>query len=152
MKRTTSLFLLVLFFYGCEQGPPEIRLGRDACDHCQMTIVDEMYPAALVTAKGQVKRFDSIECLAAGYLANGRSGKGTASLWVTDFEHAGTLIPLDSAFLVQADLLHSPMSLNYSAHSDPVVAADVARLYRGRRLEWEELVYRVREEWNLGEP
>ena len=141
--------LLVLLLAGCDQRPPEIHYGQDGCAFCRMTIVDNMYATALVTDKGKQYKYDSIECLAASYFVNSKGASASSQLWVTDFENAGTLIPMDSVVLVRALRLPSPMGLSLSAHSDPAVATDVAKLYYGEAVTWAEVVLLVQNEWQL---
>lgn len=59
-----------------------------------MTVSDPRFAAELVTVKGRIYTFDSIECLASYYLANQSTAR---SLWVTDATTPGILIPAESA-------------------------------------------------------
>ena len=54
----------------------------DTCAYCRMTISDERFGGQFVTSKGKVHVFDSIECLAAFYLANGTMTDGEQA-WVS---------------------------------------------------------------------
>ena len=104
-----------LLLGACAAGGPEpIAYGRDACDYCRMVISDARYGAELVTAKGKVRRFDSIECLAAYYLQVRAEGQ-VRSLWVTDFARPGTLVPAADAQYVRAAGPGSPMGMGLTA-------------------------------------
>jgi copper chaperone NosL len=93
-------------------GPRPIAYDRDVCAFCSMTVSDPRYGAELITVKGKVHTFDSIECLASYYLT---SRATTRSLWVTD---AGRLVPAERARFRRAapDAEgNSPMGLGLSA-------------------------------------
>ena len=96
-------------------GPRPIAYDRDVCAFCSMTVSDPRYGAELITAKGKVQTFDSIECLASYYLANRAT---TRSLWVTD---AGRLVPAERARFRRAPADaegNSPMGLGLIAAAD----------------------------------
>ncbi|MEK7254793.1 MAG: nitrous oxide reductase accessory protein NosL, partial [Bacteroidota bacterium] len=104
----------------CSPSPQPIELGTDACDHCQMTIVDEPFAAELVTKKGKVFKFDAIECMV-NYLKD-KGEDEFAHLLVRDFES-----PKDwqearqSTYLVSPNL-PSPMGGNLSAYKTEAAA------------------------------
>jgi copper chaperone NosL len=80
-----------------------------------MTVSDPRYGAELVTVKGKVLTFDSIECLASYYLANRAA---TRSVWVTQ---SGRLVPAERTRFRRAapDAEgSSPMGLGLSAAAD----------------------------------
>lgn len=96
-------------------GPRPIAYDRDVCAFCSMTVSDPRYGAELVTVKGKVHAFDSIECLASYYLANRAA---TRSVWVTE---SGRLVPAERARFRRAapDAEgNSPMGLGLSAVPD----------------------------------
>jgi len=96
-------------------GPRPIAYDRDVCAFCSMTVSDPRYGAELVTVKGKVLTFDSIECLASYYLANRAA---TRSVWVTQ---SGRLVPAERTRFRRAapDAEgSSPMGLGLSAAAD----------------------------------
>jgi hypothetical protein len=87
--------LLVALTVGCApSGPRPIAYGSADCDVCRMRITDNRFGGEVVTAKGKVMQFDSIECLA-NYVATVDMTGGEA--FVSDFQHPGTLIPARTA-------------------------------------------------------
>ncbi len=54
---------LTLLISSCGSKPEPINYGHDECEFCRMQISDNRYGAELVTDKGKVYKFDSIECL-----------------------------------------------------------------------------------------
>ena len=51
----------------CSKGHQPINYGEDECEFCKMMVMDKRYGAELVTDKGKIYFFDSIECLAVSY-------------------------------------------------------------------------------------
>jgi copper chaperone NosL len=88
-------------------GPRPVAYGQEPCANCRMTISDRRFGAELVTAKGKLHAFDSIECVAAFALAQTAAPRG---VWVTDYDRPGTLLAADSAeFRRLAGAAGSPM-------------------------------------------
>jgi copper chaperone NosL len=131
----------VLALAGCAPKVPRaIAYGREACAECRMVADDPRFGAELVTAKGRLYVFDSIECLAAFTLAKGGDARG---LWVTDYAHPGTLLPVDSArFRRLAGAAGSPMGKGLAATSLDDRAAEMA---------WPDVLALVRAEGLAGE-
>ena len=99
-------------------GPRPIAYDRDVCAFCSMTVSDPRYGAELITVKGKVLTFDSIECLASYHLANRAA---TRSLWVTQ---DGRLVPAERARFRRAAPdaeANSPMGLGLSAAADGTI-------------------------------
>lgn len=89
------LLVLALALAGCSRGPVPIAYGSDECDFCRMAISDPRYGAELVTTRGKVHKFDSIECMASYYL---QADPATVhQVVVSDFAHPGTFIPATEA-------------------------------------------------------
>lgn len=66
MKSLTFYVLLSAagVLLGCNTpGPKSIVYGSDHCDECRMVISDSRFGGELVTEKGKVFKFDSLECL-----------------------------------------------------------------------------------------
>ena len=62
-KVASILLIISLSLSACNIEPKPIAYGEDGCHFCQMTIVDKMYAAELVTKKGKVFKFDATECM-----------------------------------------------------------------------------------------
>ncbi len=135
-----ALLMLLALPAACTPEPRPIRYGEDTCAHCIMTVSDARYGAELVTTTGKTYVFDSIECLA-GYLLQERDGTDRIhSLWVTDFEQPGTLIPAEDAVFLHSPALRSPMGMNLTAFAP---TADPARLraeHGGEILTWDDVL------------
>jgi copper chaperone NosL len=143
MRRSLAVLAigtLMLTAQGCRPGGPvPIAYGSAECAYCRMQISDPRYGGEVVMHTGKIRAFDSIDCMA-GYLSANPEVAASASLWVTDWSHPGTLIPLSSARFLRADGPAGPMGhgvLALGAASD--TAAIRARL-GGTWATWREVL------------
>jgi nitrous oxidase accessory protein len=135
---------------GCgEPAPSPIAFGEDRGEHCGMTIADERYGAELVTVRGKVHKFDSVECLAGFRLAMEDSGE-IHSMWVTDFSAPPTLIRVEDAFFLESRDLRSPMGANLTAFGPGMTRQAALHSFFGRILEWDEVLTLVGERGGPG--
>jgi copper chaperone NosL len=115
--------MLAAALLGCgTKDPAPIAYGRADCDVCRMRITDQRFGGEFVSQTGKVQQFDSIECLA-NYTAASRSAP--RSLWVSDFEHPGTLLPVSAARFIRRAGPSAGMGANLLAVS---VTTDSAAL------------------------
>lgn len=142
-----SVFLLAILVISCEPTIQAINYGQDGCNYCRMTIVEDLYGTELLTTKGKAYKFDSIECLAAFVIKDEVAKEKIHGLYFTDFEDAGNLYPLQELIFVQAKKLKSPMGLNLSAYRTQKTADDVALLYFGETMTWEQVRIYVETAW-----
>ena len=150
MSKTLSAMILCLLTFllvACEPEVKAINYGQDGCSYCRMTIVEDHYGTELLTAKGKAYKFDSIECLAAFVIKDEVKSQNIHGLYFTDFEDAGNLYPLREMIFVQAKKLKSPMGLNLSAYRDQKTADDVALLYFGEVMSWDQVKNFVETSW-----
>jgi len=145
-----SLFLVMGFVAGCANyGPAEIHYGEDQCDYCRMNIVDNAFGTEIVTSKGKIFKFDSIECLAAFVQTSIEEDIKSNSLWLTDFGSPGTFVRVDSATLVFSEEYNSPMGVGLVGFGSRSKARIFASEKSGRVLSWEETCLLVAERWKL---
>ena len=118
MKSLIFLFVCFLFVLtACsEPGPVPIFYGQDIGEYCGMIISDNRFGAEIVTTKGKVYKFDSVESMIAYKLENFES-EDIHSYWVTDFANPGELISAENAYYLKAEKIHSPMGLGLVAFS-----------------------------------
>jgi len=118
MKYFIAIILIMITFIGCSGEPDPIDYGKDECEFCRMLITDNKYGAELVTEKGKIYKFDSIECLVEFSLLKNTLGDTNNKLLVTDFYNPGKLINCRESFYVKNDSFRSPMGLNVTAFAD----------------------------------
>lgn len=142
--RVMAAIALALLLAACSSGPVPIAYDRDGCDYCRMQISDPRYGGELITHKGKVHKFDSIECLASFY-AGLQDSAAVRSLWVSDYGKPGTLIPAREALFIHHEGPGSPMgrgllALRGGAHElhAPVPEGDT--------LSWSDVVELVNRE------
>lgn len=141
------LSILSLFFIqACSSEPEPIKYGHDSCEHCKMLISDHNYGAELITKKGKIFKFDSIECLA-DYQKT-LSNEEIHSMWVVNFYPPNELINIKNAYFLLSDNLKSPMGLYLSAFNNDVELNKIAEKYGGKEINWEDLLEYVNKKWN----
>ena len=137
LTRLLRTVATALALVACGRGEPRpIAYDEATCASCHMAITDRRFGAELVTDKGKVQTFDSIECLATFYA---RHRDVARSLWVTDYARPGTLVRADSAHYVRGGETRSPMALGVVAYADSS-AAEQAIARGGERLRWTEVL------------
>ncbi len=145
----TLLSTIVLI--GCgTRGPAPINYGTDLCDYCDMTIADKAFGTEMVTTKGKILKYDSIECLAASEFERGGSAD-IHSRWTTDFNNPGQFLNTDQAIIVATDRQKSPMGIGLVAVGSRAAADDLIAAKGGQVLSWEQTVQLVVESWKLAE-
>lgn len=125
-------------FSACSIEKRDIRYGTEACEFCKMIIVNQQFATELVTKKGKVHVYDSIECL-----LNDRSHRGwddVALIYVSDYTSPGTLIAAESSFFLQSENIPSPMGENLSAFPQEEPARRMQTEKGGTLYHWPELI------------
>lgn len=130
-----ALLVVGLAATACTRGPQPIAFDSDTCDYCRMQISDPRFGAELVTRKGKVLKFDSVECLV-DYYRQARAASDVASLWVIDITHPGKLIPAESARYLKLRPGMSPMGRALAAAAPDVDAGRLRELGATAQLSW----------------
>jgi copper chaperone NosL len=131
---STSACVAVLTLVACVGTPPPIEYGIQGCDYCRMEITDSRYGAQLVTTRGKVYAFDSIECLAS--FAETLPEDRIRSILVTDFSRPGTMIPVENARFYRDERRGGPMGAGLLAVAHDADSTWVAINVRGMPLTW----------------
>lgn len=141
MKRLPVLALLIVFFISCSKKPEPINYGKDACEHCKMTIMDTKYGAEIVTAKGKIFKFDAAECMVDFLKDDPKRLSNPEDLFLTvSIAHPGTLIDARSAFFLIDKAFRSPMGANLASFESRQTAENNLQSPDGRILTWDELL------------
>lgn len=136
---------LFIFLISCSKQPEPISYGEDECEFCKMMVMDKRYGAELVTDKGKIYKFDSIECLV-GYIENKKLDKSNySSVWVGNYSSPGNLIDATQAIYLKNDEIRSPMGLNVLATDSQEKFESIFNEYGGKKLIWADLFPLVRE-------
>ena len=144
-KLFLTLILFSIFLSACSKQPQPINYGEDECEFCKMIVMDKRYGAELVTDKGKIFMFDSIECLV-GYLDNQKiSNDSYTSVWVGNYANPGNIIDAEKALYLKNDELRSPMGLNVLAVENEGQYDKLTNEFGGKLVTWEALFGLVRE-------
>ncbi|MDZ7632869.1 MAG: nitrous oxide reductase accessory protein NosL [Gemmatimonadaceae bacterium] len=120
-----------------DTGPRPLVAGTDECAQCRMMITDPRFGAEVVTRTGKVQTFDAVECLAS-YVAAADSAS-LHSVWVNDYEHAGTWVAASQAVFVAGANIGSPMGRSLLALAPGTSPAVAVARYGGRVTDWRSL-------------
>jgi copper chaperone NosL len=126
-------------------GPPEIRLGVDACDGCGMTIADPRYAAAALADDGNERRllkFDDVGCLARFEAT--ASGSTLPGRWVHD-RPTVAWIDANTAVFSQIRELATPMGSGIAAFKTASDAEVLVAERGGETLSWNAILARARD-------
>lgn len=136
---------LSLIFLSCGKSPDPINYGKDECEHCRMMITDNKYGAEILTDKGKVYKFDSIECLIEYALEKNMIGDVNQKFLVTDFSKPSELIDAKTAFYVHNDDFRSPMGLNVTAFGAESDLVSFITTNGGKKLSWVDVIELVKQ-------
>ncbi len=132
-----SIFLMMMT--GCSTEPQPLRLGKDNCDFCKMTISDKRFGAELVTKKGKIYKFDDGHCLLAFLQAGAVEKTAIDAVYFTNFIGSNELLNVKQAWFLQSPKLKSPMNGNIAAFaSEDSLHAWITKYY-GNMISWEEM-------------
>lgn len=147
---TIILTMMVVALIGCAgYSPEEIHYGTDQCDYCKMTIADKSFGSELITQKGKVLKYDSIECLAAADMVFANTSQEVHSRWVTDFRQPDQFLDASKAWIVLAERQKSPMGIGLVAVDSDESAAKLIDEVGGRIVTWNEIKEVVAVAWKL---
>ncbi|MFT5886709.1 MAG: copper chaperone NosL [Arcticibacterium sp.] len=136
--RHISLFLLIsLVSWSCSIQSQEITYGKDACHFCKMNIVDQQHASEIVSKKGKVFKYDSIECLLQDE-ENNQTEK-VALYLVMDYYKPNSFIDASKAIFLISENVPSPMGAYLSALSSKESADKLQADERGNLYTWEEI-------------
>ncbi len=149
-QRIIVLLWLGIFSVSCSApGPEPLRYGEDVCDYCRMSIVEQNFGSELVTKKGKILKFDSIECLAAFTGTDKISAESIHSMWITDFTAPSNLVDVSDATFVHTSTLRSPMGVGLFGFSSLTEANEFIAKNQGNILAWTDMVELVKDRWGL---
>lgn len=107
--------------------------------------MDEKFGAELVTDKGKVYKYDSIECLIGYALNKNLIGDKKHLILVSNFSKPGELVDARKSFYVHNDNFRSPMGLNVSTFIDESEQLKFLTENFGEKINWIEVVELVKQ-------
>lgn len=136
------LFVVLLVGINCTIEPQKIEYGHDGCAYCTMTIVDKKHAAQIVTSKGKVYKYDSIECLIND--SKNHDDKNIAFKKVTDFTGVDSFTDAESATYLISPGIPSPMGANLSAFASKKEAEAMQKSKQGELFDWETIQQKIK--------
>lgn len=134
-------FLGIIFLLACTTEPEAINYGKDNCQFCKMTIMDNKYGCELVTQKGKVFKFDDVSCMIKYINISEQTPKDYAHIVVNSYEKPGTLVATNQLFFIVSPNFSSPMMGNTAAFSNEKLANESLKNDRiAKKYTWVELV------------
>ena len=117
MKRLISILtgMIIILCLSCKTDIVPIAFGDDQCKECKMTISDPRFGAEIVTKKGKIQKFDSVECLI-DYMAKNEESV-ILHIAVVDYLNPKNLIDAREAGYLITEKIPSPMGGFISAYS-----------------------------------
>ena len=143
--RVIFILLTILTLASCGSEPEPINYGHDECEFCRMLVTDNKYGAELVTDKGKIYKFDSIECMIEFSLVKNTLGDTNNKLLITDFYDPGNLVDARNSVYVKNDKFRSPMGLNVTAFNSEEQAQKFISENGGEKLSWVEVIELVKQ-------
>lgn len=140
MKKLTLITTVVLLAASCSMGPQPIHYGEDNCVLCEMTIMDKRYGTEIVTKKGKVFKFDSVECLVDYLKKNEADSAEFRHVLITPFNQPGKLADARQSYVLHSKNLPSPMGLYLTAFADEATAMEYKEDFGGRMYCWKRLM------------
>jgi len=140
--RNTHLVLLFLSLglFSCKIQPDPIKLGRDNCHFCKMTISDIKFGSEIVTKKGKVYKFDDTQCMISFLQTNFLEKKEIGQLYLVDFSGSHVLLKVSDAYVLKSDLFATPMKGYYAAFSNSKAMQQIQMQYKAKKVSWNELI------------
>ncbi|MFA7273952.1 MAG: nitrous oxide reductase accessory protein NosL [Crocinitomicaceae bacterium] len=136
--KTMTLLFLGTLFLSCSVSEPEpLKINKDRCDHCEMTISDGRFGGEVITVKGRIYKFDDLFCLL-NYIRENKRVK-FAGYFINDYAKNNQLIDAQKASFVVSKALKSPMGGNTAAFESAKTADEFAMKAKTSVLKWGEL-------------
>ena len=123
--------------WSCSITSQEITYGKDACHFCKMNIVDQQHASEVVSKKGKIFKYDSIECLLQDEKNN--QVEKVAMYLVMDYYKPNTFIDATKATFLISENIPSPMGAYLSAISSKERAVKLQSSEQGTLYSWEEI-------------
>ncbi len=143
--RVVFVLLTITTLASCGSEPEPINYGHDECEFCRMLVTDNKYGAELVTDKGKIYKFDSIECMIEFSRVKNTLGDTNNKLLITDFNNPGNLVDARNSFYVKNDKFRSPMGLNVTAFKGEEQVQKFISENGGEKLSWVEVIELVKQ-------
>jgi copper chaperone NosL len=133
-----SVAAISILLMSCSQiGPEPIRLNKDNCDYCKMTITDGRFGAEVITDKGRIYKFDDLSCLLR-YTKQNKKQSYTQT-YVHNYSTSNVLMDATTAFYLYSEEVKSPMHGDMAAFETKAAAEKYAQKWNKEILLWADI-------------
>ncbi len=137
-SKNLSIAILISLFSSCSNNDAEpIKLNKDNCDFCKMTISNGHFGSELKTKKGRAYKFDDISCLLHYIKENPTTQIG--AMYVNDYLSDNTLINITNATFISSEEIGSPMGGNIAAFKSVEESTKYLEKFHAKQITWDEL-------------
>lgn len=133
------LFILIAIVASCNNDPKIINYGKDNCDFCKMTIMDDRFPAQCFSKKGKYFKFDDVHCLVEFIRNGGVWSNEIDRIYFADFLNKGKWITPDKAYLLKSEMIKSPMGSNIAVFASESERDEANKQFNGEKLKWDDI-------------
>ncbi len=140
LKSILPIALLIFSISGCSIEPEPIKIGKDNCNFCKMTISDNKYGAEILTKKGRAFKYDDSKCLFSEISEGGIKMDNIKDIYFTDFCNGHALIKSQNSFYLKSDQLKTPMGGDIAAFSSRDSLKFYATQLGGEEVTWTQLM------------
>ena len=134
-----TLLMLMFPISSCTTEPEAIKLGKDNCAYCKMTISDPRFGSEIVTKTSKIFKFDDIRCMELFLKELENKGRENAGIYLVDFCGNHRLIESGKSILLKSSELKCPMNGNLAAFSSLDSFKIVRETYQGEKISWGQL-------------
>lgn len=138
MKRVILAFTILFLLLSCTTDPKPIVYGTDECKFCMMKIMDQRFGAEVITEKGKIYTFDSVECMLQ-YL-NENTETVHQNLLVTHISDPNILQDATNSYYVVSENIPSPMGGNLSSYNSKEEARATVKKDGGEVYSWKNIL------------
>lgn len=133
------LLLIAISFSSCNNGPETIKLGKDNCHFCKMTIIDAHFSAEIITTKGRIYKFDDCYCLLNYLKTNALKSNEINNIYIACFTGNHQLINIKEAMLLQSKNIRAPMGGDIAAFNEFDSITKYQQVYPGNSTNWSSI-------------
>lgn len=132
-----SLFMISIS--SCNAGPEPLKTGVDNCCFCKMTLSDARFGAEIVTKKGKVYKFDDTHCILNYLKIKDIEPLNIKNIYLANYSGDHALIDANTALLLNAAEIRSPMGGNIAAFDSRDSLLAVQKRFPGVTTTWKEI-------------
>jgi len=136
---TTAAVFMLICCSSCTTGPQPIAFGKDACDFCKMTILDQRFGGEVITKKGKVYKFDDVHCITSFLKSTNSEKTQGAGIYLLDYNTPAKFIRSGESFLLRSSELHSPMGSNTAAFATAAGREQSKQQMNGENVSWNDI-------------